>query len=326
MGQPATKDLIVAGPLANVSIAYRNRNYIADRIFPIIDGVDVKAKVARYVKGAWFRDEAGIRGPGGRAARGGYPIDFITIAPKEFAFAKEVTDEDRRYLKAKNAPPLQPDQDAIEFCSDKIDLKKERRIASLISTGTWSGVVGEDVAGLWAPNDATNTFILDVEERIETIRSNTGVRPNVLVLSANTLKAIKQIDAVLNRIRYVERGIVTAPLIAALFELDEVLIGDAIYSSAAEKADGSDFTSVNIWEKNATKGGAFLFYRPGRPGLKTPSAGYQCRCAYENGQARRTTTWREAAEHQDVYEVAEEIDIVQVGADLGFYWYDTILT
>ena len=36
--------------------------------------------------------------------------------------------------------------------------------------------------------------------------------------------------------------------------------------------------------------------------------------------------WREPAEHQDVYEVAEETDIVQTGSDLGFLWYDTIVT
>jgi hypothetical protein len=324
MPQPNVRELIVAGPLANASIAYRNTSYIGDRVFPTIDNVAPAAKVARYLKGAWFRDEAALRGPGSRAGRGGYPVDFITIAPKEYAFAKEVTDEDRDAIKFQGAPPLQPDQDALEFCADKIDLKKERLIASMIIAGTWSGVAGEDAEGLWA-GDSGNTFITDVETRIETIRSSTGLRPNVLMLSANTLVAVKQLTTVLDRIKYVERGIVSAPLLAALFDLDEVLIGGAVYSSAVENAAGSDFTAVNVWEKTATKGSAFLFYRPSRAGLKTPSAGYQCRSPL-NGQARRVTTWREAAEHQDVYEVAESTDIVQTGADLGFLWYDTILT
>jgi hypothetical protein len=326
MPYTSARGMIVAGPLANVSIAYRNRGYIADRVFPIIDNVAPTAKIARYLKGAWFRDEAGIRAPGTRAGRGGFPTDYLDISVKEYAFAKEVTDEDRAAVGVQGGPPLSPDQDAIEFAADKIDLKKERRVASLILAGTWSGVAGEDAAGLWAPNDANNTFITDVETRIETIRSNTGVRPNRLMISANTLSAIKQLDAVLDRIRYVERGIVSAPLIAALFDLEEVLIGDAIYSSANEKADGSDFTAVNVWEKTATKGSAFLFYTPPRPGLKTPSAGYQARTAYTSGGVRRTTTWREEAEHQDVYEVAEQTDILQTGSDLGFLWYDTILT
>jgi hypothetical protein len=326
MPQPNVSELIVAGPLANVSIAYRNKNYIADRTFPILDKVSPKAKVARYLKGAWFRDEAGIRGPGSRANRGGYPVDYLDIAAKEYAFAKEVTDEDRRAVAVAGGPPLKPDQDAIEFAADKIDLKKERRIASMILAGTWSGVAGEDAAGLWAPNDATNTFILDVEARIETIRSNTGLRPNVLVISGNTLSKLKMLDDLLDRIKYTQRGVLTPDLIAAIFGLEEVLVGDAVYSSAKETKAGTDFTSVDVWEKNATKGSAFLFYRPPAPGLKIPSAGYQARTAYEDGSPRRTTTWRESAEHQDVYEVAEETDIVQTGSDLGFLWYDTILT
>lgn len=327
MAQPNTRDLVVSGPLANVSVAYRNKNYIGDQVFPIINGIPPKAKIARYKKGAWFRDEAAIRGPGAKAARGDYDLDFVSISTAEYAFAKEVTDEDRRYAASAFAPPLQPDIDALEFAADKIDLRKERLVATEIINGTWSGVAGEDAAGLWAASAGTNnTFITDVETRIETIRSNTGVRPNGLVLSANTLSEIKRIADVLDRIKYTERGIVTANLLASLFDLDQVLIGDAIYSSAPEAADGSDFTSVNIWEKNAGKGSAFLFYRPPRPGLKTPSSGYQARAAYENGAVRRVIRWREEAEHQDVYEVAEETDIVVTGTDLGFFWFDTILT
>lgn len=325
MPQPNVKDLIVAGPLANVSIAYRNKSYIADRVFPLIDKISPKAKLARYLKGAWFRDEAGIRGPGSRANRGGYPVDYLSIATKEYAFAKEVTDEDRRFAEVQGAPPLKPDQDAIEFTADKIDLKKEIRVAELVIAGTWSGVAGEDAAGLWAAG-AGNTFLADVRARVETVRSTTGLKPNKLIIDFGTYNSLKEESTVLDKIKYTERGVLTKELLAAILELDEVLIGEAIKSTAKETKTGTEFTASNIWEKNAGKGSAFLYYSPSSPGLKIPSAGYQARIAYEDGQARRTTTWREAAEHQDVYEVAEETDIVLTGADLGFLWYDTLLT
>ncbi|MEW6263379.1 MAG: hypothetical protein AB1641_09895 [Thermodesulfobacteriota bacterium] len=326
MAQPDIRETIVAGPLANVSIAYRNKSYIADRIFRIVDKVAPKALIARYLKSAWFRDEAAIRGPGAEAVRGGYPTDYLSANLKEYAFAKEVTDEDRRYSNVAGAPPLKPDQDALEFCADKIDLRHERLVANLVLTGTWSGVAGEDAEGGWAHGASPCTFISDVETRIETIRGNTGLRPNVLVLSANTLAEVKQDSSVLDRIKYTERGIVTPDLIAALFGLEACLVGDAIYSSAKETKAGTEWTAYNVWEKNAGKGSAYLCYRPPAPGLKVPAAGYICRGAYESGQPRRNVTWREAARHQDVYEVAEEIDIVQTGPDLGFFWYDTILT
>ena len=325
MPQPDIRAQIVAGPLGNVSIAYRNQKYIADMVFPIIDKVSPRAKIARYLKGAWFRDEAGIRAAGTRARRGGFPTDYLDVLTKEYAFAKEVTDEDRNAVKVAGGPPLKPDQDALEICADKIDLNKERRAANLILTGTWSGAAGEDVEGLWVAG-SSNTFINDVETRIETIRGNTGFRPNKLMISANTLKEIKMESTVLDRIKYTQAGIITAELLAALFDLDEVLIGDASYSSAAEKVDGSDATMVNVWEKTATKGSAFLFYAPASPGLKKPSAGYQARTAYASGLPRRSETWRENAEHQDVYESAEETHILITGPDLGFLWYDTIAT
>lgn len=330
MPQPNVKELLVEGPLRNVSIAYRNRSYIADRVFPIIDNVDPKAKIARYLKGAWFRDEAQIRGPGSRAVRGGYPVDFVSIATDEYAFAKEVTDEDRRFAGRQGAPPLKPDQDALEFCADRIDLKKESRVATLIKTTTqWSGLAagGEDAEGLWAAS-ASNTFLTDITAGAEYIRSRTGIRPNKLLLDWGTYSSLKQEATILAKIQYTERAILTAQLLAALLDLDEVLVGEAIVSTAKETKAGTEFTATNVWEVNAGKGMGFLYYSPSSPGLKVPSAGYQARVWYteQGGGARRTTTWREAAEHQDVYEVAEETDIVATGTDLGYLWKDTLLT
>lgn len=326
MPQPDVQTEVVRGPLQNISIQYRNHNYIADEIFPLIDGVDTKAKIAQYGKGAYFRDEAGPRGPGSRAKRGGYPIAWHNVTPEENAFAKEVTDEDRRTARKANAPPLEPDEDAVEYASDVVDRRREREIASMIFAATWCGEsTGEDAEGGWAAG-AGNTFIEDVESRIETIRKNSGVRPNRMMISANTLPQLKQESSVLDRIKYTERGIVTAPLIAAMFELDRVFLGDAIYSSAEETAAADDFDAVDIWEVNAGKGAAFLYYYPPRAGLKMLSAGVQARDNFDDGQVRRITTWREAAEHQDVYEAAESWDFAQVCSYCGFLWKDTIST
>lgn len=327
MPQPNVRELIVAGPLQNISVAYRNKSYVGDRVFPIVDNAPPDAKIARYLKGAWFRNEADVRGPGARAKRGGYPVDFLSVAIKEYAFAKEVTDEDRLYATMQGAPPLKPDQDAVEFCSDKIDLKKEKVISDLIRAQTWADGVsgGEDAEGLWAAG-VGNTFLADIRKGAKTIQAASGVLPNVLLIDFGTYNSLKEESTVLDKIKYTERGILTTELLAALLDLEEVLVGTAIYSSAKEKKTGLDWTSVQIWETNAGKGMGFLFYRPPTPGLKTPSAGLQVRCPYEDNQSRRITTWREAAEHQDVYEVAEKVDIVVSGLDLGYLWVDTLLT
>ena len=327
MPQPNVKEQIVSGPLAGVSIAYRNRDYIADKVFPVLDGADPKAKITKYQKGAWFRDEAGIRAAGTRAKRGGYPITTVSIATDEYAYAKEVTDEDRRFVAAQGAPVLQPEQDAIEFCTDKIDLKKEVRVADLIKDTTWidANADGEDAEGGWAAGDG-NTFLADIATGKKTIQLNTGVDPNVLIIDFQTYLSLKEESTILDKIKYTQRGVFTAELLAALLELDEVLVGKAIYSSAEETQAGDDFTGARIWEVNANKGMGFLFYRVPRVGLKALTAGMQVRIAYEGVGPRRISTWREQAEHQDVYEVAEETDILAVAADCAYKWCDTYAT
>jgi len=326
MSQPNIKETLVSGPLANVSIAYKNPEYIADRVFPILDGSDPKAKITVYRKGAWFRDEAGIRAAGTRAKRGGYEFTTVSIATDEYAFAKEVTDEDRKFAKSKNAPAVKPDQDAIEYATDKIDLKKEVRVANLIKSGIWAdgNQGGEDAEGGWAAG-AGNTFLADIANAKKKIKE-VGVIPNVLLIDYATYLSLKEEATILDKIKYTQRGVFGADLLAALLELEQVLVGTAITSSANEKADGTDFTAANIWEVNAGKGMGFLFYRPRKLGLKVPSAGLQVRIAYENGSPRRVSTWREPAEHQDVYEVAEETDIIQVSAACGYLWKDTYAT
>ncbi len=321
------KGTLVSGPLANVSVAYKNKNYIADQVFPIIERVTAKSKILKYLKGAWFRDEAGMRAPGTRANRGTFPYDYVDVKPVEYSFGKEVTDEDRKWAKQAGAPPLSPDQDAIEFASDKVDLSKERRVKDLIFAGNWcaAGAGGVDCQGLFAAG-VTNKFLTEISDKKELIRSRTGFKPNAIMMDNGTYESLKNEDTIIDRIKYVQKGIITADLIAALLELQYFMVGDAIRSTAKEKKDASDFTASNVWEKNAGKGMCFLFYRPAAPGLKVPSAGYQAREWFDNGQPRRVETWRENAEHQDVYEVAEETDIVSVDSNLGYLWFDTLKT
>src|SRR4030042_881634 len=326
MAQPLSKTG-VPPILQNVSVQYRNPIYVADRVVPMIDNCPPEAKIAKYLKGAWFRDEAQMRGPGSEAARGGYPITFIDVVPKEYAFAKEVPDEDREVTNAMGGPPLQPDQDAIEFTMDKILMKREILVAALIKATIWSGVAasGEDADGLWAPPGATNTFLLDVKARIGTILGNTGLRPNCLLVDVGTYMALTEVESVLDKIKYTQKGVLTADLLASILDLEEVTVAPAVYSTAQELKTGLDFTAARIWENTATKGMAFLYYRPRAPGLKVPSAGYIPRSGLFPGGVR-VTTWREDSKHQDVYEAAEKIDIVAAGQDLGFMWKDTLLT
>ena len=231
MPQPG-QEVIIVGPLRDVSIAYRNRLYVADRVFPLIDNVPPEAKIAKYLKGAWFRDEAQMRGPGGEAVRGGYPIGWIDIVLKEYAFAKEVTDEDREIAASQGGAPLQPDRDAVEFAQDRVLLRRETRLATLIKATQWSGVAagGTDADGKWAAGSG-NTFLADIKAKKALMQSATGLIPNVLLMDNGTYNSLTEESTVLDKIKYTQLGVLTNQLLAAILDLDEVLVAGAVTST-----------------------------------------------------------------------------------------------
>lgn len=339
MGQPSSLALPVRGFVRNAAIRYQNRMYIQSgaspvggRAFPILPNVTRKSKILTYPKGAWFRNEAGKMGAaGGRAPRGGYPTGTVNIDPEGIWFAKEVTGIQRSLAAQSGAPPLRLDQNAMIFTADKIDLWKEKKCADVVIATDWSGIGagGEDAGGFWAAS-GSNTFIIDIFKRIETIWSATGFRPNSLIIDQGTWLSLQQEATLTARLKTTTDKIVTSQLLKSLFDLEHIHIGGAIISTDGEKKDGTDFTKAAIWELNTGKGMGFLYYVPPAASLDMPSALYECQERFgesDGGQLRRTRTWKEPAENnQDVYESAEQVDFVPSAADLGFMWNDTLLT
>lgn len=333
MPQPTPSSVHVDAIMTNVSIRYSNSLYIWSRVFPSVPVVKQSDKYFIFRKGPWFRDEAGVRGPGAPAPRGGYIVANDNYFAENYAFAVPIPDETRDNADA----PLRPDINATQFATDKIELRMERLVAtSVMKLGVWTGQADKDVNGTWAAG-TTNTFIKDVFDARESIRKSIGRRPNTFLMDSKTFAQLAQESTVLDRIKYtgtnLQPAMVTPSMIAAIFGLNEVIIGDTIYSNADEKADGTDFNGVDIWELNAGKGGAFLFYKTAAPALDEPNAGYSIvwinpniqNTGVANVNGRRVVRWRENSEHQDVVEASQAMVPKVTGTDCGAFFQDTIV-
>ena len=97
-------------------------------------------------------------------------------------------------------------------------------------------------------------------------------------------------------------------IMAQILELEEVLVMDALYNSAQEKAA----------EANLFVGGkhALLAYRPKNPGIMTPSAGYTFNWTGMIGGAAglRIKTFRMEQLASDRVEIDAAFDMVKVSA------------
>jgi len=268
---PNRSQVHIDGALTNISVAYMQSesSFVCNQIFPTVGVTKQSDRYFKYKREDWFRDEAQERGPATESAGGDYEIDNTpSYFCKKYAYHKDVTDEDR----TNSDTPLDADQDATEFVTSKLMLKKELQWANTyFKTGVW----GTDVTGVagvpagvqikqW--NDAASTPIQDIALYSTNMAGVTGKRPNILVLGALVYQALRNHHDILDRIRYTERGIVTAELLAALFDVDQVVVAWAVKNAAAKgAAENNSF----ILGK-----GALLAYRAPRAGLKTASAGY----------------------------------------------------
>ena len=155
--QPTPESVHVDAILTNLSVAYQNGLYIADRVFPSVPVNKKSDKYFIFPKGAWFRDEADVRGPGAEAKEAGYLVSSDSYLCEEYAIDHRIPKET-----IENADdPLQPWQTGVNFATEKILLRKERLVAALVMTAAnWTTSL--DVNALWAPTDATNTFITNI--------------------------------------------------------------------------------------------------------------------------------------------------------------------
>jgi len=302
MAKLTPSDVHIDTALSNILIAYKNDDYIADKIFPVVPVKKRSDKYFIFDKGDWFRDEAGLRAPGTIGPQGGFSLTSSTYECKEYSFTTYVEDEVRE--NADN--PLQPDQDATAFAMDKILLRRERIVASMVfSSSNWTSSTTLSGTTQWS-DFANSDPIGNIETAKETIRGLIGRYPNTMVMGAAVWSKLKQHPDLLARFQNVERGILTLDMLKDLFEIDNIFVGKAIYNTAAEGATDS---FSDVWGK-----ACWIGYVTPRPGLREPSAGY----IFQVNDIK-VERWREAPEKRDAFRVLAYFDAKVTSADSGYY-------
>lgn len=299
--KPTKSDVFVDKIATAFSLAYKNQNYIATDVFPIVRVKQSSGKYFIFTKG-WLRDEAKLRAPGGEYPEGDYELSTGTYSTKQFAFSKSVPDEIRE-----NADePLAPDRNASEFITEKLLLKVERTFVSdCFKTGVWGTDITLSGTSQWS--DYANSDPLGViETGIFTVAKASGRKPNTLALGMAVWQKLKHHPDIIEKYKYTQPGNITPELVAAVFELDRVLVGSAIYDTAVEGAPPS---TDWVWGKHA-----LLLYVPASPALEEQSAGYTLQFS-----DRVIKRFRDEPRDRDVFKGKWELDMVKTDASCGYF-------
>lgn len=314
MGLPTASDVHVDAVLTNISVAYQqNEPSVADQVFPMVKVNKQSDKYFIYDMADWNRSNMQLRQPGTESAGAGWRVSTDTYFCDIYALHKDIDDAQRS-----NADiPLDLDRDAVAFLQNQNKIKRDIEWASaFFTTSVWTGstTAGDITPGtLWSA--ANSTPVANVRAQRRSVRLKTGSYPNVMVMGSEVWDALCDNSDIRDRIKYVQRDIITEDLVAALFQVKKIIVADLMQVTSAEGA--STTTTAAVFGKHA-----LLLHVPDRPGLNTPAAGY----TFEwNGQAgsiggQRILSFRMPALKSDRIEIETCFDHKQVGANLGVFF------
>jgi len=238
------QDVVVDPALSNVSIRYTNDNFIADLVLPMVKTAKQTGKYYVYDK-ANLRIDKTNRAAGSAANE----IDFGvapsgTFACDDHALKGFVADEIQDQADA----ALNPLVDETETVTEKLLLDREQNAATLLTSSSnitqYTALSGTSQWSDYSNSDP----IGDIRTARTTIHQNTFKKPNTLIMGKQVWDMLVEHPQLIERVKYSQLGVITEELVARLFQVEKVIVGEAGSNTANEgQADSLSY----IWGKNA---------------------------------------------------------------------------
>lgn len=290
--------------LSTVARGYKNAEMVGMGLFPYVPVGQRGGKVLSFGKEAFMAYNS-ARAPGGAVTRLSMGYAGESYALTDHALAAQVPVE--LLEEARAVPGIDLASASIRTVQDALALRLEMEQATLATTAanyaTGSKVTLATTAQ-WSAGDSSNP-LGDVETARDAVRAKVGRRANTVVMGPAVFSALRNHPKVLERIKYTGRDVPTVELLASLFGVAKVYVGDAVTASA-----GGVFS--DIWGKSVvvayTEAG-------GVAELGRPTFGYTYRLnGYPSVGAARydgdTRSW--------LYDVFDAVSPVIAGQTAGY--------
>lgn len=325
MSRPSPSDVHVDEVLTGFSIAYLQSTdeFIAGKVFPTIKVKKQSDKIAKFKKGSFQKDQMQKRAPGTKSSGGGWEYEFDTYFCDVYAHHKLIDNQTRA-----NADSWASLDKATSEWLTRIKLIRREKdfVANYFTGGIWTldldGVAsGEDnVATLRRWNDPASTPVEDVRKLKRRVHLASTVRPNTMTLGREVYDVLVDHPDILSRIKTTsadQPAQVTKRILAALFEVDEILIMDAIEDIAEE---GQTPSMAYIGGNHM-----LLSYRPkGDPTLMSIMSGATLEWVGDNAFTPGIASWWDRDTKSDKYEIEDAWDQKIMALDAAAFVADII--
>lgn len=289
--------------LSEISVKYKNSEYIGMDVFPKLQVKKDTDLYRSYVRD--FRIPDTFRANGGEAKEHYFEVTTASYVLEKHALKDYVSDDD-----AQNYDIGSLRADVVEELTDVMQRRVEKSVADLFTTTNWSLNVSLAAANAFNANTTVSNPIPVFLTGATEIIGQSGKKPNFGILPRQGMVACQVHTSILDRIKYTSSE-ATAKMMAALFELEELLVPASQYDSSAR---GATEVIGDIWGDSA-----FLGWKPNRPSPMAPSCGY----LFMNSD-QKVKRWRVEERESEAIEVNMKFQPKVVASLTGFLIKDII--
>lgn len=230
--------------LSTVAQGYQNSEMVANYLFPTVPVGLRGGNIITFGKEA-FMLYASQRAPGENTKRISFGYAGSPYALADYSLEGLVPMEIQQ--EASNGPGIDLGQGAVYNVSAIMALRLEYQAANIARTAaSYAAANKTTLSGTaqWSDFTGVSQPIQIIETAKEAVRAATGKRPNTVVMGAAVMAKLRQHPIIVDRMKYTGRDVATTEILASLFGVQRVVVGDAIFSNDA----GTAFTDV--WGKD----------------------------------------------------------------------------
>ncbi len=296
---------IIDPVLTQIARGYTNADLIALNLFPYVPVIKEAGHVPQFGKEAFkiYNTERAIRADSNRINPEGRSTIEMVLTEHDLEYPMDYREEEEDMFDL--------EQYGTTVVTEAIRLRHEKLCADLVqNTATFASSNRVTLSGSSQWTNSLSTPIADIRAAKEAVRTKIGKYPNLLVLGATAFNTLQDHASLVDRIKYSQLGVVTTDLLATVFNIKKVVVGQAVYSD-----DLGNF--ADLWADNAV-----LAYVPDldtdKQSMFRPSFAYTFR---KKGQPI-VDKYDEKAKLR----VVRNTDIFQpkvIGAEAGFLIKDT---
>lgn len=260
---PEPKDVHIDSTLSQMSVQYKNEEYIWPQVFPRLPVKKRSDKYFVYDKDQQFRLPSDALSAKAMPNQVEMKLSNDNYSVKDRGLSDYVSAEEE----ANADSPLRPRADSAEFLTDQLHLAQEKRVADVaFAAATYPTANKIQLSGTGRWGQSADDPINDILTGLDTA----FMRPNTIVMGAEVFSVFRSLPEVIDAVKasvgaQPRGGIASLPEIAQLFDVQRVLVGRARYNTAKEGQTGA---YSRIWGKHC----ALLYINPNQ-GAKTITFG-----------------------------------------------------